>query len=150
VAAAAVLATVASLPILAGESKRCTAPIQECLNYMSEKMRNSGFVGVEIDIDEETGTYTVQSVIPGTPAEEAGIMPGDQLYGLNGVRIIKGNEKALKQAHREWTPGQSVTYTIRRDGADREITLTLARMPADVMAKWIGKHMLEHAEVPEP
>ena len=85
---AVALAALASLPTLAGESKRCTAPIQECLDYMSEKMRNSGFVGVEIDVDEETGTYTVQGVIPGTPAEEAGIMPGDQLYALNGVRII--------------------------------------------------------------
>jgi C-terminal processing protease CtpA/Prc len=148
--AAVVLATLASLPTLAGESKKCTVPIQECLDYMSEKMRNSGFVGVEIDVDEKTGTYTVQGVIPGTPAEKAGIRPGDQLYALNGVRIVKGNEKALKKAHKEWKPGQSVTYTIRRDGADREITLRLVRMPADVMAKWIAKHMMEHAEAAEP
>ena len=45
---------------------------------------------------------------------------------------------------KEWKPGQSVTYTVKREGVDREITLTLAPMPADVMARWIGEHMKEH------
>ena len=66
------------------------------------------------------------------------------LYALNGVRISKENDAALAKARREWKPGQSVTYTIKRNGTDREVTLTLAPMPADVLAKWIGKHMLEH------
>ncbi len=148
--AAIVLVAFASFPAAAGESKsekkRCTYPVEECLAYMAKKMRTSGFVGVELDVDEETGTYTVQGVIAGTPAEEAGIQPGDVLYALNGVRINKENQEALKKTHKSWMPGQSITYTIRRDGQDREITLTLAPMPADVMARWIGIHMLEHAD----
>jgi len=148
--AAAVLVAFTSFPAVAGESKsekkKCTSPVEECLAYMAKKMRTSGFVGLELDVDEETGTYTVLAIIAGTPAEEAGIQPGDVLYALNGVRIIKENQEELKKTHTGWKPGQSVTYTIRRDGQDREITLTLAPMPADVMARWIGMHMLEHAD----
>ncbi len=42
---------------------------------------------------------------------------------------------------------QDITYTVKRDGNDREVNLTLGPMPADVLAKWIGQHMLDHAQV---
>jgi C-terminal processing protease CtpA/Prc len=112
---------------------------------MATKMKNSGFVGVELDVDEATGVYTVKKTVPGSPAEGAGIQAGDVLYALNGVRIAKGNHEALEKARGEWKPGTAVTYTIRRNGLDRQVELTLAPMPADVLAAWIGNHMLEHA-----
>ena len=34
-----------------------------------------------------------------------------------------------------------------RDGADRELAITLAPMPADVLAAYIGQHMLDHAQM---
>ena len=43
-------------------------------------------------------------------------------------------------------PGKEVTCTIKRNGANREFTLTLVPMPADLMAKYIGEHMMEHAK----
>ncbi|HET6277455.1 MAG TPA: hypothetical protein VFG08_01580, partial [Candidatus Polarisedimenticolia bacterium] len=43
------------------------------------------------------------------------------------------------------SPGKSVDYTIKRDGYDRQVTVTLAPMPADVLARYIGQHMLDHA-----
>jgi C-terminal processing protease CtpA/Prc len=131
---------------LAGEGhKKCTYATQECLDHMAAKMQKAGFVGVELDKDPETGALKVLRVVPGSPAEASGIQAGDVLFALNGVQIRNDNEKALEKARKEWKPGQSVTYTIKRDGADREVTLTLAPMPADVLAKWIGSHMLEHA-----
>ena len=38
-----------------------------------------------------------------------------------------------------------MTWTRQRDGADRTLAITLAPMPADILAAYIGKHMLEHA-----
>jgi len=43
------------------------------------------------------------------------------------------------------TPGKSVDYTIKRDGYDRQVTVTLAPMPADLLAQYIWQHMLLHA-----
>ncbi len=140
-------AALAALPALAGEHGKCTMSTQDCLNHMAAQMRNAGFVGVELDRDDTTGTLTVLKVVPGSPAEAAGIQPGDVLFALNGVRIGKDNEKALEKARKDWAPGQSVTYTIKRDGAEKEVSLTLAPMPADVMAKYIGEHMLQHAAI---
>lgn len=129
---------------LAGE-KKCTLSTQDCLDRMSSGMKTYGWVGLELERDEESGTLTVLKVVPGSPAEGAGLQHGDILYTLNGVRITKDNEEALSKARKEWKPGQSVAYTIRRGGADRQVTLTLAPMPADVLARYIGEHMLEHA-----
>ena len=131
---------------LAGEGYKCKASTQECLDHMAAKMQKSGFVGVELDY-EATGGYEITRIIPGSPAEESGLEAGDILIALNGARIDEDNKKAYKKAKKDWAPGQEVTYTIKRDGNDREVNLTLAPMPADVLAKWIGEHMMDHAQV---
>ncbi len=131
---------------LAGDSrKRCTMPLSDCLDKMSSTLKTSGWVGIEFDDAVVSGGgYRVVKVVPQSPAENAGLKPGDILYALNGVPIARENAAALAKARKEWKPGQSVTYTIRREGVDRDIALTLAPMPADVMARWIGEHMMEH------
>jgi C-terminal processing protease CtpA/Prc len=137
---------VATGPTVAGDhAKKCTMPLQECLDRMSATLKTTGWVGIEFDNSVVSeGGYQIYKVIPGSPAEKAGLQPGDILYALNGVRLAKENSAALEKARKGWKPGQSVTYTIKRAGVDREIALTLAPMPADVMARWIGEHMKEH------
>lgn len=120
----------------------CKASAQDCLEMMSSKLKSSGWVGIEF----ETPDYRVTKVIPSSPAETAGLQVGDVLFALNGVPLRDENKEALAKVRKEWKPGQSVTYSVKRAGTDRDVTLTLAPMPADVMATWIGQHMREHAE----
>jgi S1-C subfamily serine protease len=129
---------------LAGDYK-CKSSTQDCLDAMANKMKSAGWVGIEYDPEGPDGAPVVKVVVPGSPAAAAGLEPGDVLYAVNGVRFASGNEDALGKVRKEWKPGQSVTYAVRRNGADRDVALTLAPMPADVLAKWIGQHMLEHA-----
>lgn len=144
------LATVAflALPALAGDYK-CTESTQTCLDHMAAKMREGGWVGVELDKNPAGDGYVVNRVVPESPAQAAGIRAGDVLFALNGVTISDKNEEALKAARAEWKPGQQVNYTIKRDGADKQIKLTLAPMPADMLAQIVGKHMLDHATAAE-
>ena len=140
-----VIAVVAVLPAFAGgDHSKCKYGTQECLDHMASKMKNSGWVGVELDTDVPQG-YAVTKIFPGSPAEAAGIQAGDILVALNGVAITHDNDEALMKARKEWKPGQNVTYTIKRNGTEREGPLTLATWPADALAKVIGEHMLEHA-----
>ena len=140
------LALLVAVPAFSGgDHEKCTYKTQDCLNYMATKFKSNGWVGVEIDMDDKSKTLTIIKVIPGSPAEAAGMEPGDKWLAVNGVRYSDGDEEALKKAKKGWKPGQSVNYTIQRNGTDREVTLTLAPMPADVLAKFIGQHMLEHA-----
>ena len=146
VIALAYCALAATPPLAAGDHpKKCTMPLQDCLDRMSATLKTTGWVGIEFDdANVSDGGYKIYKVIEGSPAQKAGLQPGDILYALNGVRLAKENDAALAKARKEWKPGQSVTYTIKREGVDREITLTLAPMPADVMARWIGEHMKMH------
>ncbi|MCA9726108.1 MAG: PDZ domain-containing protein [Candidatus Eisenbacteria bacterium] len=133
-----------SAPVLAGEGEKCTANTQECLDYMATRMKNTGWVGIEVNV-EEGSPMEVMKVVPDSPAEAAGMKPGDILVAINGLEINQENQEALQKARAESKPGQSVTYTIGRSGEHHDLTLTLGAMPADVLARYIGEHMLQHA-----
>jgi C-terminal processing protease CtpA/Prc len=135
------LVLILAMPALAGDHE-CSASVEECLNGMVAKLKSTGFIGVEIDHDE-SGTLNVTEVIAGSPAEKAGIQAGDVLYAINGIRFSKKNHDAIKQVK---LPGKQVTCTIKRNGQDKKFKLTLVPMPADLMAKYIGEHMMSHAK----
>ncbi len=138
------LVMLAILPVFAGDHGKCTYGTQECLDHMAASMKSSGWVGVELETDNPEG-YAVTKVIPGSPAEAAGIEAGDILVALNGVAFKKENDEALTKARKEWKPGQVVSYTVKRNGGERQVSVTLASWPADMIARSIGLHMLEHA-----
>lgn len=128
----------------AGDGKKCYMKTQDCLDSMAVKLKASGWMGVELEWDDAKGGQVLKTVIPGSPAEAAGLKAGDVLKALNGVRFAPENDEAIKKARKEWRPGQTVSYTVRRGGNDKEISLTLGEWPADVLARYIGQHMLEH------
>ena len=130
-------------PSMAGE--KCTASTQECLDYMATQMKDSGWVGIELDNSDHG--MVVTKVVPNSPAEASGMQSGDVLFAMYGIEFSEANQEQLKEARKEWKPGQAVEYTIKRDGVDKKINLTLATMPADVLAQWIGRHMMEHATI---
>jgi len=124
---------------------KCPYSTQECLNHMASRLQASGWIGIEYE-PEEGGVITVQRVVPGSPAEKAGLTVGDVLFSINGVEIRKGNDAAMKKAKVDYRPGQKVHYVIKRNGASKPIDIVLGQWPADLLAKYIGEHMLEHAE----
>ena len=126
------------------EKEKCAYDTQSCLNYMSTKLRTSGWIGVELERDSG-GIYVVKKVVEGSPAQNAGIQPGDGLVALNGVAMTVENDKKLGEMRHTMKPGSQVTYTIRRGGSSKELTLTLGSWPADLVARYIGEHMLDHA-----
>lgn len=123
--------------------KKCPYSTQECLNFMAARLKASGWIGIEYDPDKGN---EISRVIPGSPAEKAGLVPGDRLFALNGVEIRKENQQELEKVRKGWAPGQTVRYTVTHDGLSRQVDIVLAAWPADVLARYIGEHMLQHAE----
>jgi predicted metalloprotease with PDZ domain len=135
------IALILSGSFAVGGEKKCTADTQECLDYMVKTFKKRGWVGLELE------NMRVTRVIPGSPAEAARFKVGDRLVAFNGIEMTPANEKALKEAQKSMRPGKQVTYRVERDGSMRELTVTLAPLREDVMALWIGRHMIEHANV---
>ena len=71
----------------------------------------------------------VANVRPNSPAERARIKQGDIILDLNGAPISDGRDLSLKVSM--MAPGTPVKVTVFRDGHEREISLTLAELPAN-------------------
>ena len=133
--------------VLAGGDYKCNEPTQNCLDMMAAHLQKTGWVGIELDHDEETGDLTIKRVIADSPAQASGLKAGDVLVAMNGIEVNDANEAKLKAAKKELAPGKEVVYTVSRNGKSKDIDITLAEVPSDVLAQWIGNHMLEHAQI---
>ena len=131
----------------ADQAHGCTADTQYCLNKMATKLKNKGWVGIELDVDEVSGAMTVARVESGSPAQEAGMREGDVLLALNGIRFDSEDKEQLHAAKAQMKVGSRVSYTVGRDSYEKELDMTLAEIPDDIMASWVGQHMLGHATI---
>jgi S1-C subfamily serine protease len=139
------LVAMLAAPALAGPGHKCTASTDECLKKMVAKLKHRGWVGIEMDEVEGTKYYEITRVVPGSPAETAGLQVGDVLTGVNGVDFGDKDKEKMKKAKHSWSPGDTVKYMVKRNGQATKIAVTLGELPKDVLAQWVGKHMLEHA-----
>lgn len=81
-------------------------------------------IGAKVDTrpTDDPGA-TVSEILPGTPAERAGLKAGDVVTEVEGERVEDG--RALVVAIRTHQPGEKVEFTIERDGQQRTVTITL-------------------------
>jgi predicted metalloprotease with PDZ domain len=140
-----VMALAAALAIPAWAGGKCDADTQTCLDKMVAHYESKGYAGIELDRDEETGALTIKVVVKDTPAEAAGFRIDDQLVAINGLVLAETDEEKLHKAWQAMTPGTKATYTVLRNGRKMDVEVTLAKLPDDLIAKYIGMHMLEHA-----
>ncbi len=94
------------------------------LRRKSEKEIPKGFIGVKVRTD--SGKIIVSSVLTKTPAESAGLSPGDEIIAVERVRVdnsklafLIGNRKA----------GDSVSILLSRDGSIHEANANLIQRP---------------------
>lgn len=80
------------------------------------------FLGIEME-EEERGVR-IASVVPGSPAEQAGMKPGDLLVEIDGRAVFSAAEVAKRIGSRE--PGDAVTIAVERDGQTLNLGATLA------------------------
>lgn len=146
VAGLAAALVLTALPALAGEGKGCSYPTQECLDGLAKNLASRGWVGVELE-RQENGTMKVRRVVEESPAEAAGLQVGDVLLAAQGLEYGKATEEEWGALMGNWGPGQAVSYRIERDGDTRMIDLKLGEMPPRVRAAILGAHMIEHAKV---
>lgn len=78
----------------------------------------------------------VQEVEAGQPAERAGVKAGDIITEFQGQRI--DDDVQLRNLVAQTTPGSSVKFKVWRDGAERELTATLAALDATTASNRSG------------
>ncbi|KAK1181916.1 trypsin-like peptidase domain-containing protein [Streptomyces sp. NBS 14/10] len=102
---------------------------------VAEELINTGkathpVIGVTLDMEYAGDGARVHArgadgspVNPGGPGDKAGIKAGDIVTEVDGVRVHSGQELIVKiRSHR---PGDRLRLTLRRDGRERTVELTL-------------------------
>ncbi len=95
--------------------------------YRDMQVQTRGeFGGLGIEVTQEGGYIKVISPIDDTPAARAGVKPGDLITHLNGNSVQGMSlQDAVEQMRGE--RGTAIRITIRREGADRPIELSITR-----------------------
>jgi S1-C subfamily serine protease len=94
-----------------------------------------------LDIDSTTGAL-IAEVVPGSPADEAGLEAGDEEIRFQGQQVTVGGdvivavdgqelveEADLASLISEHPPGDTVTLEVIRDGDTEELEIELGERP---------------------
>ena len=96
-----------------------------------------GYLGISMqDIDANLAKHfslpdqngaLVNDVLPNGAAEKAGIKSGDVIVAFNGKPIADGHDLQLNVS--ECSPGSAATVKVIRNGAPKNLTVTLGELP---------------------
>ncbi|HSD54139.1 MAG TPA: DegQ family serine endoprotease [Burkholderiales bacterium] len=86
----------------------------------------------------------VANVEPGAPAAKAGLQTGDVIVAFNGKPIAESGE--LPTIVADVKPGDTVTARVWRNGAERDVRITVAEMPAE-NAKLASAQVAPHGKL---
>jgi S1-C subfamily serine protease len=106
--------------------------------------------GPSLMISDSSGTryrffayQPIISVDPGSPAERAGIEPGDVLVAYNGIDLMNHEFNFSDML----VPKKRVDITVRRDGEIKNYSLTVASPPQDVASRRIDMERVPSATI---
>jgi S1-C subfamily serine protease len=84
------------------------------------------YVGVELD-GNSSGGALISAVRPGSPADNAGLHPQDLVTAINGKQITSTEQ--FIAAIDNYSPGTTVTLSVRRGGQTKQIQVRLGTRP---------------------
>ncbi len=93
---------------------------------MLEADTKGRFGGVGVEVGVQNDVLTVIVPIEGTPAERAGVQPGDQIVAIEGKPTRTMSIEDVVRTMRG-KPGTKVTITMRRKDVDKPLDITLIR-----------------------
>jgi carboxyl-terminal processing protease len=90
-----------------------------------------GGIGIQVDVDPETGRLRVLAPMVGTPAYEAGVLAGDQILEIDG-QTAEGMsiDKAVEVL--TGRPGTEVKLSVLHEGSEEPEPVTITRAIIDV------------------
>ncbi len=96
--------------------------------------------GIGAYVDTQAEFLTIIRPIPGFPAEEAGLLPGDQIIAVDGEDVV-GVDAALVRLKVLGPEGSTVVLTIIREGVDEPFDVPVTR--AHIVIPSVEGEMLE-------
>lgn len=98
------------------------------------------YEGIGALVNLEGEFLTISEPFPGSPAEEAGLLPGDQVVGVDGEDVT-GVEPELVRRRVLGPKGSTVILTIQREGIEEPFDVKITR--ARIIVPSVEAKMLE-------
>lgn len=98
-------------------------PADEYADYLAQMNNAYVGIGVTIQAEENIAGLKVVEVTAGGPAEEAGVLAGDVIVGVDDQSIV-GMELADIRNRIRGEAGTQVKLTVSREGAEHSFTVT--------------------------
>jgi carboxyl-terminal processing protease len=89
------------------------------------------FAGIGVEVDFRNDRVTVISAIDGSPAQRAGMLPGDLIVSIDGLGVSGKNASDLVKLMRG-PPGTLVRVAVRRPGQEELLRFSLSRQVIEV------------------
>lgn len=115
----------------------------ELTSFLDETNGSYCGIGALVSQNVQTGVSTIVRVFEGSPAEEAGILPGDALYKVDGTEVVGMDLSLLVNNYVKGEEGSQLTITVYRESTDEYKDITLTRRPIDVQT--VSGKMLDDA-----
>jgi len=109
-------------------------------------LATGSFVGIGVWLRPTGRGLEVSSVLPGSPARDAGIAPGDLLVTADG-HPLRGLSAEEAGRYIRGPEGSSVELVVRSGQAEREVEVARARMAFDDVQARLVAPVVAHARV---
>ncbi|MGQ0600360.1 MAG: S41 family peptidase [Anaerolineales bacterium] len=88
-------------------------------------------IGATVETDDKTGYTRIVSPMAGSPAEVAGILPGDLILSINGEDIA-GQDITTVVSKVRGAAGSTVQLSVQRAGRDDPLEFTITRAKINI------------------
>lgn len=97
-----------------------------------QQSTNPSFSGIGVTVQPHDRGLVIAHVIPGTPADKAGLRPGDKIVAV-GRNTLAGHPSSYAIGLIKGEPGTTVSITTERDGRRRVQTIERAEIVEPVV-----------------
>lgn len=96
----------------------------------------SGYLGIGFSVDPDSGVLRVEQIVPGSPAEHAGVEVGDEVLKVGQVQTrFPSHRAALEVFADKARVGTPLILTVRRDAALLDRKVIPSQFPASLASR---------------
>lgn len=107
------------------------------VSYAAENPQEGSFGGVGLQIAKKEGAIVVVETVKGTPAQEAGVEPGDRIAEINGEPVGEDPNIEDVVAKLRGEAGTEVTIAVKRGEETKTFTIKRAEIRPPEPKFWV-------------
>lgn len=105
---------------------------EELLSFLDETNGSYCGIGAMVSQDRRTGISTIIRVFEGSPAEKAGVLPGDIIFAVGDIEVSGMDLTIMINNYIKGEEDTEVEITVYREESGEYVDLTVTRKPVDV------------------